>query len=79
MQPVKIQKTTSGQLYIHIPKFIERHFDLKAGKEVWICITSPEHLQRIFENGEDVIAIRLSAKEEDRSKGKGKERIEEKS
>jgi len=73
MQLVKIQKTTSGQLYLHIPKFIERHFDLRAGQEVWICITSPEHLQKLIENGEDVIAIRLKVGTKEGEEKKGKE------
>lgn len=38
MQAVKIQKTQRGQLYVHIPKFIERHFGLKAGQVVLVDI-----------------------------------------
>jgi len=64
MQIVKIQKTGGGQLYIHLPKFIERHLGLKSGQEVLVSITSPEQLQRIFENGEEVITIRLVDEEE---------------
>jgi bifunctional DNA-binding transcriptional regulator/antitoxin component of YhaV-PrlF toxin-antitoxin module len=38
MQEITLQRTGSGQLYCHIPKFIERHFGLREKQKVWVDI-----------------------------------------
>jgi antitoxin component of MazEF toxin-antitoxin module len=38
MQKVRLQRTGSGQLYSPIPRFIENHFGLDNGQEVWVDI-----------------------------------------
>jgi len=38
MHPTKLQKGSGGQLYVYIPKFIQRHFNLKHGQPIWIDI-----------------------------------------